>query len=545
MTRLLCSTALIFALPGWALAQDMTLRAEISEAVVNAQGAEITRAVAVTLPAGETRLFIAMPDAGWADLVQMTGPDGVRFSAVERVGEHRLADGALDTPAQAAARQAVEEAEEALLRTQDEIAGAEAEIRAVEAQLAYLNALTRGDGGVAMPEDPALVPQFLATLGTEMRRVIEALSATRSLRRELSDRITERQEALDAAEAALERLRPFGDTVDGLEVTATTGAEVEAVLTLTYLSDGVYWEPSYDLRLDSASGAMSLERHIALSVGTPARWDSVDVSFSTATPSRQRVPQEVWSRPARIMEPPTMRAASGEVMDSAMVEPLPLAPVVMAEGRAAMVVDGLSVRYDYATPVSVGASGEVMLSLDTLDFDMATENRAAPRFDDTAFLMALGENDTGEPILPGEARFYRDGALVGEDWIELIPAGAQMELAFGALDHLQLVWIDRTNAEGDRGVFVTSNTQARSLSFGVENTSDQPEPVRVIYATPFVEQDDLEMDLTLTPLPSALNVEDRRGVHAWSVIVGPGETAMVDMEVEFTWPEDQILDWRP
>jgi len=545
MTRLLCSTALIFALPGWALAQDMTLRADISEAVVNAQGAEITREVTVTLPAGETRLFIAMPDAGWADLVQVTGPEGVRFSPVERVGEHPLDDGTLDTPAQAAARQAVEEAEDALLQTQDEIAGAEAEIRAVEAQLAYLNALTRGDSGVAMPENPRLVPEFLATLGGETRRVIEEMSATRALRRDLSDSVTERQEALQAAEAALERLRPYGDTVDGIEVKATTTAEIEAVLTVSYLSDGVYWEPSYDLRLDSETGALTLERHITLAVETPARWDAVEVDFSTATPSRQRVPQEVWSRPARIMEPPTMRAVSGEAMDSAMVEPLPLAPVVMAEGRAAMVVDGLSARYDYATPVSVGISGEVVLPLDTLAFDMDTENRAAPRFDGTAFLMAMGENDTGEPVLPGEARFYRDGALVGEDWIDLIPAGAEMELAFGALDHLQLVWIDRTNAEGDRGVFVTSNTQARSLSFGVENTSDQPEPVRLIYATPFAEQRDLEMDLTLTPPPSALNIDDRRGVHAWSVIVGPGETVMIDLEVEFTWPDDQILDWRP
>jgi len=546
MTRLLCTTALICAVPVMGLAQDMVLRADIAEAEVNARGAEITRATSVTLPAGESRLFIAMPDVDWAGLVQVTGPEGVRFGPAERAEVISTEDGALDTPAQAAAREAVSEAQDALLRTQDEIAGAEAEIRAIEAQLSYLNAVTRGEGGVAMPEDPALVPQFLATLGAEMRRVVEELSATRAMRRELSDRVTERQEALDAAEAALERLRPFGDQIAGIEVTVTADVETEAALRINYLSDGVAWEPSYALRLDSESGALEIERSIILSVDSPARWQGVDVTFSTANPSRQRVPQEVFSRPARIMEEMERLGSPAVSLDSVRSEAVPM-PVIVEEaaGFAGMVVEGLAVSYVYGTPVSVGASGEATLPFDALRLDMETEARAAPRFDQTAFLMAMGENDTGEAILPGEALFYRDGALVGETYLDLIPAGAEMDLAFGALDHLQLVWIDRSNAEGDRGLFVSSNTQQRALAFGVENIGDAAETVRVIYAVPFSEQEDLEMDVALSRAPDETDIDDRRGVQAWQIDVASGATELVDMQVEFSWPEGQILDWRP
>jgi len=157
----------------------------------------------------------------------------------------------------------------------------------------------------------------------------------------------------------------------------------------------------------------------------------------------------------------------------------------------------------------------------------------------------MAENDSGEPILPGEARFYRDGALIGEGYLPLIPAGADAEIAFGALDHLRLVWIDRSLAEGDRGLFVSSSTQSREIAFGVENIGTEAESVRIVYATPYAEQEDLDLDLTLSRQPSERDVDDLRGVHGWDLVIAPGETELVEMVVDFEFPESRILDWRP
>jgi len=548
MIRLLCSTAILSALPFAAAGQDMVLRADITQAVVNAYDADITREASVTLPAGETTLFIALPDVATAELLQISGPEGVRFSPPDVFAGVPLTDGQLDDAAQAAARAALTAAEEALLATQDEIAQAETAIRAVEAQQRYLDALTQGVGGVTMPEDPARVAEFLATLGAETQRVAEELAATRSLRRSLDEDLAEAEEARNAARVALARLRPFETSTRGIEVIATAEEEIEADLQITYRSDDAYWWPSYDLRLDSETGGLTIARYITLSLQNETRWQDVAVTFSTADPSGEREPSVVTSRPARIHEEQArfsissgaMEAAPAPLRDAAMPE-----PVVMIEERAAVTVDGLALSYVYTQPVSVGPTREVLLPFDDLVLDMETENRAAPRFDDTAFLIAMGENDTGEPILPGEARFFRDGALIGEDEIDLIPAGAEMELAFGSLDHLQLVWIDRSNAEGDEGFLFSSNTQERELTFGVENIGNTAESVRVVYAVPFAEQEDLEMEVRLSRAPDETNVDDRRGVQAWEVEVAPGATELIEMEVEFSWPEDQELDWRP
>jgi uncharacterized protein (TIGR02231 family) len=542
MNRFLMTTALICAAPA-AWADDIVLRADIEAATVYGTGAEVLRQATLTIPAGTHDLFIAMPDARWSDLIQVTATGGVTVTPAQFAPDMDLPEAALDTEAQAAARAAVDAAEDAVLAIQDEIALADADVAAIEAQLGYLNALTRGgEDGASMPEDPARIAQVLATLGGEMGRVTSELAATRAARRDLNDRLQDGTTALAAAQADLALQRPFGTKEDGLRLQITAEAETETVLSVTYLSGEATWFPSYDLRLATDSGQMTLDRFITLQVSDVARWNDVDVVFSTANPSRQRVPRDVMSTPVRLV-PEQAQTRDMVLGTAAEIAPAPL--VLMEDRTAQVLVDGLSLSYAYQAPVSVGDSGEVLLPFDGIDFAMETENRAAPRHDSTAFLIAMGDNDSGEPILPGEARFYRDGALVGQDYLPLIAQGAEMELAFGPLDHLRLIWIDRSLAEGDRGVFVSSNTQDRQIAFGVENLGDTAETVRLIYATPFAEQEDLDLDLTLSPQPDQRDIDDRRGVQGWTLDVAPGETVLIDMDLSLTWPEGQVLIWRP
>lgn len=527
-----------------ALANDILIRADISEATVFLSGANITRRATVTMPPGDHRLLIAMPDAGQADLIEVTGPGGERLGTPHWISGHVIAEGALDDPAQAAARAAVLAAEDAVQRAQDDLAAADTALRALEVQNDYLAALGRGGpDGAVMPADPGQIAQTLATLGAETARIETALLTARIARRRQVDALADRQDALNAARADLARLRPFGTTIDVIEVSLRAEAETVLPLALDYLSYGAGWEPAYELRLDSDDGTLAVDRFISVYTSGAARWENVTMTFSTGQPNRQRGPSTLSPTPARIMDqPPSLampEARLGDILPSAMLdgaEPAPLAEVQ---------VNGLSVSYPYSDPVSIGPGGEAVLPLDTLDLTAETQARAVPRLDQTAFLVAMARNDSGTPILPGPARFYRDGALIGDDVLPLIAAGARADFAFGPLDHLRLVWIDRSLAEGDRGLFTTTNTQMRDIAFGVENTGDSAEPVRVLYATPFAEQDDLDLTLTLSPSPDARDIDDLRGVQAWDLTVAPGQTALIEMQVDFDWPDGQILTWRP
>ena len=527
-----------------ALAEDFVIRADITEATVFMSGAEITRRATVTVPAGEHRLLIAMPDAGQVDLIDVTGPDGVTLGTPQWISGQTIAEGALDDAAQAAARAAVNAAEITLQNAQDDLTTADAALRAIEAQMTYLAALSRGGpDGAMMPNDPSQIAQALAFLGSETARVQTELHTAQIARRSLVEAVGASQDALTAARADLARLRPFGTAIDVIEVSVRAEAETTVPLSLGYLSYSAGWEPTYDLRLDSDTGALAVDRFISVYTSGPARWNDVAMVFSTAQPNRQRMPSTLTPTPARITTPaPAIAMNEARLLDAM---PAPAMDAMAAPIRADVQIDGLAISYAYGDPVSIGPNGAAVLPLDTLDLTAETHARAVPRFDQTAFLVAMTRNDSGAAILPGPARFYRDGALIGEDILPLIPAGAETDFAFGPLDHLRLIWIDRSLAEGDRGLFTTTNTQTRDIAFGVENTSDSTEAVRVVYATPFAEQDDLALTLDLTPAPDARDIDDMRGVHAWQVSVQPGQTALIEMQVQFDWPEGQVLAWRP
>ncbi len=542
------TTALTLCLPTTAFAEDILLRADIAEALVFAQGAEVSRRVAADLPAGGHTLLIPMRDLTDPDLIEVTAPAGVRIGPPQRVPQLAIPEGALDTGAEAAARGAVEAAEDALQAARDALARRDAEIRGLETQLSYLAALSRGgENGAEMPPDPARLTEILSTLGEETARVGTALQAAREARREDEEAIEARARELAEAERAFRSLKPFGTEAPGISVPVDVPDDVSGVIELAYLTDGASWNPAYALQLDTEAGRLDIERSIGFSWRGEAVWRDVDTRFSTAIPNRRRVPSNVTPDPVRIMPPappapePILR---GRAADPAESEPAMAAPT-LAEEAAQMVTEGLSVVYDYAAPVTVGPTGQVTLPFDDLGVDVELENRAVPRRDATAFLVAMGENGTGEAILPGPARYFRDGDLVGTGRLPMIPAGGEVEIAFGPLDHLRLTWQDLSLDEGDRGVFVSENEQRRRIAFGVENTSAEAASVRLLYAVPFAEQEDLDLDVTFSRAPDARDVDDLRGVHAWDLDLAPGTEERIEMAVDLTWPEDMVLDWRP
>lgn len=524
-----------------ALAQDIVIRADIAEATMFLSGAEVTRRADVSIPAGEHQLFIALPDADFAGSIAVQGPAGLILGQPVLMPDHPLTEGALDDPEQAAARSVALAAEQALEAALDTLALADGTIRAIEVQLEYLAALS---GDWAASADPAALTQLLATLGAETGRLEGELHAARVARRAPAQTVTDRETELRLARAALDRLSPFGTNVDMVVVSMTAPEATQGPIALDYFTHAANWGPSHELRLNSETGQLDLARFVTVRAQEPARWQNVAMRFSTSEPQRQREPSLLWATPARIMEPmaePRLSddLAFGQDQPGIMAAPAP------AEIRAAVAIEGLSISFDYATPVSIGDSGEAVLPLTPLTLQSETEIRAVPRMDQTAFLVARFQNDSGAPIMPGPARFFRDGALISEDYLPLIPIGAEAELGFGPLDHLPLIWIDRSLAEGDRGIITAANTQTRQIAFGVENLSDRPQTVRLLYATPFAEQEDLSLQVTLTPEPDARDIDDQRGVHAWAMDLEPGARTLIEMTIDFDWPEGQVLLWQP
>ncbi len=528
-------------------AEEFQLRADITEATVFLSGAQIGRSATLALPAGDHRVLLALHNPDGIILPEVSGPDGVEIGIPTLLRNIPVAEGALDTAEQARARDAVQLAQDAVQDVQDQIDLADTAIRAMDLQISLLEAIARGgDAGASMPSDASALTAQLATLGAEMNRIATEQHQAQIARRSLTDDLAERQISLRDAQTELDRLRPFGTSADFLAVEISAEAATELTLDIAHFSAMAGWSPLYEISLDSEGENLDIERSIVLNVQNGEPWRDVDVTFSTANPNRQREPSLVYPNPVRIGETPPQRPIALQDSQGRVAMEAVMAPSVMEQdATAVMNVTGLDISYAYQSPVSVSGDGRVTLPFDTLAFDAALTQLAQPRFERTGFLMAEFENSSGEPILPGQTRFYLDGGLVGEGWIDMIPDGATQEMAFGALDHLRLDWQDLSRDEGDRGIFTSSNTQNRRVQFSVENTSSSDEDLRLVYATPFSEQEDLELDLTLSIAPDERDIDGRRGVMAWDMDVPAGETVTIEMTVDMAWPEGQTLFWQP
>lgn len=535
MRRTLLITTFL-TLPAVGSAADFPLSAPVTQAEIYLQGATLVRSGSVDLPAGTHRLLVPYPGGDGLPDITLTGAVP---GAVEILPD-AVADGrAFLTDEQAAALAAQEAAAAAEQRAEDARLRAAAAVAAAEDQLAFLRSV---DAGGLDRLNPDALLATLDLIGTRIERAEIARADGRANLRTAEGAL--REAALDRAQAELD-LAATGAQPGPLSLLAigVTVAEAGTVaLNVESFTRQAGWSTRYDVTL-GADDVVTLDRKVEVWQRADLPLRDVAVTLSTADPFAQTAPREVLPDQARLQPEALPYAADRSVMrESAAVETTAVAaaPIV-----AVADFDGPVVTYDYPVPVTLPTDGSVTLALDTQTIAARVFNRASPRTDETAFLMAEVTNSTGEPLLPGPATLHREGSRIGEATLPLMPAGDEVELAFGPQRHLRLEFAELENQTGDRGLFFTSGTRRQDMVFRVRNLSEDAETVETRFALPFSEEEDLNIAVTPRPAPDARDVEDRRGVAQWSLEVAAGAEVAVEIGVVLDWPEGETLIWQP
>jgi uncharacterized protein (TIGR02231 family) len=524
-------------------ADDIPVRADVTHATIYGGAAEVTRQATVTVPAGAHRLLIPVPpymqDAG---VVSAALADGTPLGPVRMELSPGFEDGQFDTQAQAALRARIEALEAEIEEAEDTLAQIEAGLGTLALQRRYLESYaSSGSGDVTEPDDISAV---LTVLGQQMAALTAEVLDGEHRQDEQLAAIADLQADLSEAEADLRALYPLGAGSIALAIPVEVTGDTQLPVILTHTLSGFGWDMSYTARLSTVDGTLTLDRTARLASFVPDRWDAVALTLSGEEWGQDLDMTGVWPSPARIEEERPPEIFQDRIAGGAFLAP-GMEPMVVVEEAASFDSFGLSFNAQIADPQTLSEGAETLVPFDALGLDPEITIEANPRHDDTAFLIARAENTTGQPLIPGDMAVYRDAAFLSDLYLDTIPPGGEVELPFGSVDHLQLFWRDLSRNEGDEGFFNRSNLQRQVVEFGVTNVSDQPEDVRILYAVPYTEQDDLELDLTLSIAPSVENLDGQRGIHAWDLTVGPGETRTIRMEAEMSWPEGYDLYWRP
>jgi uncharacterized protein (TIGR02231 family) len=429
------------------------------------------------------------------------------------------------------------------------VAAIRAKGEAAQARAAFLQQLaaSRVEAAETLPSPEVLKgladlvgQEVLAAREAQLSAETDAAAADRALQPDI--------DALTRAQAALAALtQPPQDDAPALVMAVQAAAAGEVVLEVEELSGAAFWRPVYDLRLTRNPAALTVARGVLVYQETGEDWRGVDLTLSTATPGERTGASGLWPQLLRIEpEPPPvpedgmMRggAAAGALMEPAME------PAVVAEAKYGfdMGLQGQVFTYRFGAPVDIrSGSDEVRLAMDELAAQAEVHAAATPEMDETAFLSARITNTTGQPILPGAAMLYAEGAVVGRIDLDLIPENGEADIGFGPINGLTLTRTVPSRTEGEEGVLTSSNRKEETAVIEVKNLTGDTWPVRLTDRVPHSEQDDLEITWDATPMPAERDPKGRRGLLVWEFDLAPGATQQIRLQTRIAWPQGMVL----
>jgi len=545
--KITLASSLMVLIASGAFGEDIAATSEITAATLYPVAAMVTRTVNFEAEAGSHRVVIAdMPDEFAFDSMRITGQGDFTLGTFELRNENLRPSEPVETPESLALKAEIERLEAAIMAKDYEVEGATLRQRAADAQLAFLNAIgqTKADDQLDSTSVDDL-RAIAAMIGQESLAALELSHQARIDATALRAEANDLREDLNKARQELAALLLPKDDSPQLAVSIQADANVSGVLEISYYVGNAGWTPIYDFSLTLGDEpSLTIERNVQVSQASGENWADVALTLSTAMPSAQSEPSGIYPLIARI-NPPVVFDDRASDMEGGMAP----APMVMAEeaarsqrSTAVANFQGQTVIYNMPGTVSLAGDGTpLQLALDSKDTTPEVTALAVPRSDSTAFYMAEITNDSGEIYLPGRARLFRDGAMIGETELALTAAGASVDLAFGAIEGLQVNRRILTREEGETGVFTSSNRRGDQFEITAENLTGQDYDLRILDRIPVSEQEDLVINTQATPRFSETEVDGKRGVVAWDITLSAGAKQTIRFGYEIGWPSGMDL----
>jgi uncharacterized protein (TIGR02231 family) len=538
--------ALALALVLAAAAPDLSPPSRIDAVTVYRQSARVTRAARVDVPDGPARVLLrGLPDELDDDSIRVEGKGSSKARifgvTVERV------------TGEAAAASEAHAAETALERLQDEDRALEDRLRAAQARAAFVESLrsTYSEERAKNLAVRGVSPREWGELATFVERELERAAAERRKaevgRREVARRVAQARAELDKLHAKRGR------------TTKTVAIEVEADqegaldLRVSYGVPSAGWTPIWDARLLPEASKVELAFLGSVWQRSGEDWSGVTLAVSTAQPARGLYVPELQPQWLQRFEPPSFgyqKRARSSVPSAAPAAPMArqeadsgdiegaLEEAVPVETVQASVTQGLlAATFTAPRRETVDGSGQAR-KIGLARFPLGAElvRTSAPRLEAAAYLTAKATNDTGFPLLAGDAGVYVGDQFAGRAPLAFTPAGGELELAFGADERLE---IERKVIERRResaGVISKDEVIRYRTRITVKNRYAAPLAVKLLDLVPVSRDEKIQVKVLEGSTVPTREDPDRPGVRVHELRLDAREEKVIELRYEVRHP---------
>ena len=513
-------------------AAEVRERAPVVAATLYPEGAEVVRMLRLELEPGRHDVVIeGLPEAldpaairisvKPGDLVDLRGFTTRLRPAAEYVGPRER------------------ELEAEIERLADEIRLRDDRIRAARIQLRLVERIGEAAADLATKElaagqpEPGAWRKSWEAVGSGAIEILEVMRQNEREKRELERRLEAKRRELEEIRTGARASR---ELILDLEIEETATVSVE----LRHMLERAGWSPLYEARLHSRRGELTFERRARVWQKTGEDWRGIALRLATTRPRQTVSPPRLDPWFVDIVEPEVAareRALARKVPEGtvALAEPEPSpAPDIMREA------DEFHTVFTVSKPVDLLADGSrrmVTLARDKFPAELLVT--VTPKIDPSPYLTASFLYDEPDPVLPGPVRLVRDGAYVGESWLDFVVPGEKVRLGFGRDDKVVIEHRLVTDFKSSEGIVGRYRRIERRWEIRVRNRHKRALPIVVFDRLPVPKDERITVELLEdgTP-PTERDVDGRPGVLGWRYDYEPGEERTIRFGFAVTFPTD-------
>jgi uncharacterized protein (TIGR02231 family) len=388
---------------------------------------------------------------------------------------------------------------------------------------------------------PATLEERLALFRREMSRLDRESAEMEREMEGIDSRISDLQSQLDPMANGAQR--------DYREVRIAMFVErVGTVrLKLSYLVDGAWWEPAYDVRVapDLTGVNVGLVGQVTQRSGED--WSGVELLLSTSMPNLGLDPPELSVRSYGSQRFRGSLRSLGYAGDKS-VGLAAEQPELLAAPEVAVRDFGITTQFVLPGQNTVRSNGEAhRFRIRELPLEVRPERYVVPSLSDKAYLRAKVTHTSEAPLLPGIAKVFLGPDFLGEASFPMLRQGDSTQLNLGIDPNLTVKWEMVEDERSNPGRFSLSSTSTLTrryrASLRLSSSASGKISVLVEEALPMQVDDRIEVEIDgLQPQPleaeEDLIAREEQGIYRWRLLMSPGSTHSVRWGYELSFDED-------
>ena len=478
--------------------------------------AQVIRRADLALAAGTHSLRIADVTPLLADrTLTARAPDGLRLDESRVRRQWRI--GADERPPEAAEigreirrlQRATEDKEEAFQGRQRHRARLQA------AMDGYIDSINR-----VMP----FTTEFDGGWESDLDGFCEELRSVDSSLLDLEADRTDLQRELDAAELH-HRVgsRPDHYLEAELRIDVTAADSGEYSLEVEYTVPCALWRPIH--RATLRDGGALFECEAAVWQATGEDWTDVELQFSTARPTQQSEPPELYDDLLQVQRKPEKKVTV-EVREQ-VIATTGEGQTEQADGLPGVDDGGETRLLDAAVTTSVRADGRMRrIPLHTFDVDAELERICCPEVAVGVHLRSRQANASPHPLLAGPVDLLRNGGYLGRSQVAFVAPGELFVLGWGCEDGLRVRREHRVKRETSK--ITRRTTLTHTTEVFLSNLDDRSTSFTLQERIPVSEIDKVRIEIDENETYPLVPADDD-GILAWEITLPPHGTEKLQL----------------